>query len=151
MANVSFRHFEVVTDNEAVTYLLSKNQLSSRKSRRLDLLADFDMTISQKPSRENLADPISRALLATPDLLPDESPASATLGSVIGEFCQEEETAKLLFEGYLNDTYLQSILSKLKEDTHNSWKKRYFWSEDNGLFLMDESIGGCAFPRDLCE
>ena len=56
---------------------------------------------------------------------------------MIGEFCQEEETAKLLFEGYLNDTYLQSIISKLKEESHNSWKKRYFWSEDKGLFLME--------------
>ena len=142
-----FRPFEVVTDNQAVTYLLSKKQLSSRETRWLDLLADFDMTISHKPGRENIADAISRALLATPDPLPDESPASATLGSVIGEFCQEEETARLLFEGYSNDTYFQSIISKLKEESHNSWKKRYFWSEDKGLFLMDESIWRLCIPK----
>ena len=67
-----FRHFEVVIDDQAVTYLLSKKQLSSRETRWLDLLADFDMTISHKPGRENIAD--ARALLATPDPLPDESP-----------------------------------------------------------------------------
>ena len=142
-----FRPFEVVTDNQAVTSLLSKKQLSSRETRWLDLLADFDMTISHKPGREYIADAISRALLATPDPLPDESPASATLGSVIGEFCQEEETARLLFEGYSNDTYFQSIIFKLKEESHNSWKKRYFWSEDKGLFLMDESIWRLCIPK----
>ena len=142
-----FKPFQVVTDNQAVTYLLSKKQLSSRETRWLDLLADFDMTISHKPGRENIADAISRALLATPDPLLDESPASATLGSVIGEFCQEEETSRLLFEGYSNDTYFQSIISKLKEESHNSWKKRYFWSDDKGLFLMDESIWRLCIPK----
>ena len=142
-----FKPFEVVTDNQAVTYLLSKKQLSSRETRWLDLLAHFDMTISHKPGCENIADAISRALLATPDPLPDESPAYVTLGSEIGEFCQEEETARLLFEGYSNDTYFQSIISKLKEESHNSWKKRYFWSEDKGLFLMDESLWRLCIPK----
>ena len=141
-----FMHFEVVIDNQAVTYLLSKKQLSSRESRWLDLLADFDMTVSHKPGRENIVDAISRAFLATPDLLPDESPASATLRSVIGEFCQEEETATL-FEGYSNDAYFQFIISKLQEESHNWWKKRYFWSKDKGLSLMDESIWRLCIPK----
>ena len=52
-----FKPFELVTDNRAVTYLLSKKQLSGREARWLDLLAEFDMTISHKPGRENIADP----------------------------------------------------------------------------------------------
>ena len=59
-----FKPFELVTDNRAVTYLLSKKQLSGREARWLDLLAEFDMTISHKPGRENIADPISRPHLA---------------------------------------------------------------------------------------
>ena len=107
-----------------MTYLLSKKQLSSRETRWLDLLSDFDMTMSHKPSSENIAGAISRAFLATPDPLPEENRASATLGSVIGEFCQEKETAKLLFEGYSNDAYFQSIISKWKEEYDNSWNLR---------------------------
>ena len=56
----------------------------------------------------------------------DDSGNSATLGSVIGEFCQDEETVKQLFEGYSEDTYLKNIISKLKEAASNSWKKRFF-------------------------
>ena len=66
---------------------------------------------------------------------------------MIGEFCQEEETAKLLLEGYSNDAYFQSIISKLKEESHNLWKKRYFWSKDKGLSLMDESIWRLCIPK----
>ena len=57
-----FRHFEVVTKNQVVTFLLSEKQLSSREKRWLDLLADFDKTISPKPGRENIADPIPACL-----------------------------------------------------------------------------------------
>ena len=91
-----FRPFEIITDNQAVTYLLSKKQLSGREARWLDLLADFDMTISHKPGRENIADPISRALLAAHDHLLNESQASAILATATGEFCQDEETTKAL-------------------------------------------------------
>ena len=91
LANKPFQAFEVVTDNQAVTYLLSKKQLSSRETRWLDLLADFDMTISHKPSRGNIADAISSAFLATPDPLTGESLASATPGSVIGEFVRRKK------------------------------------------------------------
>ena len=87
-----FKPFELVTDNRAVTYLLSKKQLSGREARWLDLLAEFDMTISHKPGRENIADPISRALQSAPSqVMDDDSGNSATLGSVIGEFCQDED------------------------------------------------------------
>ena len=71
------------------TTVLLKKQLSGREARWLDLLADFDMTISHKPGRENIADPISRALLAAPVQLLNESQASATLATAIGEFCQD--------------------------------------------------------------
>ena len=142
-----FRPFEIITDNQAVTYLLSKKQLSGREARWLDLLADFDMTISHKPGKENIADPISRALLAAPDQLLNESQASATLATAIGEFCQDEETRKALFEGYTSDAYFQTIITKLKEESNNSWKKWYFWSEDKGLFLMDDQVWRLCIPK----
>ena len=98
------------------------------------------MTVSHKPSRENITDPISLALLAAADQLLNESQASATFATAIGEFCQGEQTTKALFEGYASHAYFQTIITKLKEKSNNSWKKRYFWSEDKGLFLMDELL-----------
>ena len=80
-------------------------------------------------------------------MMDDDSGNSATLGSVIGEFCQDEETVKQLFEGYSEDTYLKNIISKLKEAASNSWKKRYFWSEDKGLFLMDDPNWRLCIPK----
>ena len=93
-----------------MTYLLSKKQLSGREARWLNLLADFDMTISHKPGRENIADPFSRALLAAPDQFRNESQTSATLATAIAEFCQDEETTKVLFEGYASDAFSRRSL-----------------------------------------
>ena len=41
-----FKHFQLLTDNQAVTYLLSKKHLSGREARWLDTLANFDMSIT---------------------------------------------------------------------------------------------------------
>ena len=47
----------------------------------------------------------------------DDSGNSATLGSVIGEFCQDEETVKQLFEGYSEDTYLKVARNEVKNSS----------------------------------
>ena len=49
-----------MTDNRAVTYLRTKKDLIQREARWIDLLADFDFSITHRPGRENLADSLSR-------------------------------------------------------------------------------------------
>ena len=54
-----------------------------------------------------------------------------------------------MFEDYASDAYFQTINTKLKEESNlnNSWKKRYFWSEDKGLFLMDYQVWRLRIPK----
>ena len=41
----------------------------------------------------------------------------------------------------------RSQVTKLKDESNNSWKKRYFWSEDKSLFLMDDLVLRLCIPR----
>ena len=52
--------FEIVTDNRAVTNLRRKKDLTRREARWIDLVADFDFSITHRPGRENLVDSLSR-------------------------------------------------------------------------------------------
>ena len=65
---------------------------------------------------------------------------NASLGSVIGEFCQDEETKEQLFKAYHEDVYFKKIIAKLEEDSCNTWKKRYFWRKEKGLFLLEDPV-----------
>ena len=55
-----YKPFEIVTDNRADTYLRTKKNLTRREARWIDLLPDFDFSITHRPGRENLADSLSR-------------------------------------------------------------------------------------------
>ena len=91
------------------------------------------MSITHKPGKDNVANPLSRALDTSPLTSPDDLETNASLGSVIGEFCQDEETKEQLFKAYHEDVYFKKIIAKL-EDTRNAWKKRYFWSKGKACF-----------------
>ena len=135
-----FKHFQLLTDNQAVTYLLSKKHLSGREARWLDTLANFDMSITHKPGKDNVADPLSRALDTSPLPSPDDLETNASLGSVIGKFCQDDKTKEQLLKAYHEDVYFKNIIAKLEEDLRNAWKKRYFWSKEKGLFLLEDPV-----------
>ena len=47
-----YKPFDIVTDNRAVTYLRTKKDLTTREARWIDLLADFDFSITHRPGRE---------------------------------------------------------------------------------------------------
>ena len=142
-----FKHFQLLTDNQAVTYLLSKKHLSGREARWLDTLANFDMSITHKPGKDNVADPLSRALDTSPLPSPDDLETNASLGSVIGEFCQDDETKEQLFKTYHEDVYFKNIITKLEEDSRNAWKKRYFWSKERGLLLLEDPMWRLCIPK----
>ena len=55
-----FRKFELVTDNQAVTYLFFKKDVSKREARWLDFLANFDICLVHRSGKLNQADPLSR-------------------------------------------------------------------------------------------
>ena len=55
-----FSQFELVTDNQAVTCLLTKSRLSRREARWVNFLADFDIKFLHKPGKNNVADALSR-------------------------------------------------------------------------------------------
>ena len=135
-----FKHFHLQTDNQAVTYLLSKKHVSGREARWVDMLANFDMSITHTPGKDNVADPLSRALDTSPITSPDDLETNATLGSVIGEFCHDEETKEQLFQAHHEDVYFKKIIAKLEEDSRNARKKRYFWSKEKGLFLLEDPV-----------
>ena len=77
--------------------------------------------------KDNVANPLSRALDTSPLPSPGDLETNASLGSVIGEFCQDDETKEQLFKAYHEDVYFKKIIAKLEEDSRNAWKKRYFW------------------------
>ena len=52
--------FELIMDNQRVTYLKSESGLSRREARWVEVLAKFDVEIVRCPGRENLADALSR-------------------------------------------------------------------------------------------
>ena len=142
-----FKHFQLLTDNQGVTYLLSKKHLSGREARWLDTLANFNMSITHKPGKDNVADPLSRALDTSPLPSPHDLETNASLGSVIGEFCQDDETKEQLFKAYHEDVYFKNIIAKLEEDSRNAWKKRYFWSKEKGLFLLEDPVWRLCIPK----
>jgi len=58
--------FVVYTDNMAVSFLTSKQHLSRREARWLDLLSEFNPTIKHKPGEHNqIADALSRLTAVT--------------------------------------------------------------------------------------
>ncbi|XP_065182457.1 uncharacterized protein LOC135813166 [Sycon ciliatum] len=53
-------HFDIYTDNMAVTYLRTKRHFSKREARWIEFLVDYHFTINHKPGKDNVADPLSR-------------------------------------------------------------------------------------------
>lgn len=122
-----FKPFELITDNQGVTYLKSKTGLTKREARWIEFLADFDVTIVHRPGRENIADALSR-LPAGPG-----NAAAITL----------EETTLIkrkLKKGYRVDRKMRQIIETLTRnpDGRSSIQERYIWDGRTGkLYLKD--------------
>ena len=131
-----FKHFELFTDNQAVSYIKSKKELSRREARWLDFLAEFDMEIKLKPGKDNIADALSRQgpLIPQPERLPE-------LGNLEGEIALDSEMTTMLSDGYQSDKYMKNIIQSLQKNVRTAFHSRYHWSSSNKkLYLLD-------FPR----
>ena len=127
-----FNHFEIVTDNQAVTFLCSKSKLSRREARWIDFLADFNFTFTHRPGKDNVADSLSR--------LPNSTLADISLTDQ-PEF--EEEISRL----YKKDRHFKSIISRLKTGSAGALKDRYVWDADRKqLYLVDEPNNRLCVP-----
>ena len=87
-----FKHFDLYTDNQAVTYLRTKPHLRPPEARWVDFLADLYLSIHPIPDKENTADPLIRQT----DFSPEVNSLEYSLDI-------HPDDAKLIEEGYGED------------------------------------------------
>ena len=75
--------FELITENQCVTYLKSKSGLSRREARWVKLLADLDVEIVRCPGRENLADALCRLSLSSESRLSEVETGRVAVTKVV--------------------------------------------------------------------
>ena len=133
-----FQRFELITDNQVVSCLKSKKDLSKREARWLDFLAEFDMDIVLKPGKDNIADAISRQIFA-------DRPAE--LGVLEGQVSLDSDMLSLLKKGYQSDKYMNHIIECLKSEVKSAYHSRYHWSASNQkLYLLDSPTWRLCIP-----
>ena len=150
-----FRPFELITDNQAVSYLQTKKDLSKRELRWLDFLADFDMSIVHKPGKENVADPISRLSSTSTQSLKNPTSVTSERNNPSGELfllenviLEDPEMTNLLEEGYKADPRMAKIISTLKSCKWSGLHKRYHWNAvTKRLYLREHPKWRLCVPR----
>ena len=129
-----FKPFELITDNQGVTYLKSKSGLSKREARWVEFMADFDVTIKHCPGKENIADALSRCNLL------EAAPFEVRID-------QDNDLQRKLKRGYKRDRRMSSIISRLKKGSESSLSRTYHWdSSKQRLYLMSEPQWRLCIP-----
>ena len=131
-----FNHFELVTDNRAVTYLQTKANLTKREGRWVQFLADFHFSICHQPGRNNVADALSRN--------PEHQ-----LHALRSEVTLSSEMRQAIVSGYKKDKKLYPIIKRLKATQHDSFHERYAWDKNRSYYSSKLILLGYAFPMDL--
>ena len=130
-----FDHFEVVTDNIAVTRLKTKPHITKREARWVEFLADYNYSVHHKPGRENVADSLSRR----PDLQPVDQSSdqlSASVNAVEYALAVNEQVAKTIADAYSRDKELSPIIHRLQRSGRDNMHDLYLWDEhSNHLYL----------------
>ena len=130
-----YQPFEVVTDNQAVTYLQSKSNLSKREARWIQFLTDFQFTIIHQPGHKNVADPLSRR----PDYKLNVLQTTVNLDSGI---------LQRIKKGYKKDSELQAIINRLiSSNSSDSFHERYLWDEKQSLLFLKEDPPRLCIPQ----
>ena len=129
-----YKPFEIVTDNRAVTYLRTKKDLTRREARWIDLLADFDFSMTHRPGWENLADSLSRR----PDL---------EAFAIEGQCVLHSEEEHDIWSGYEADRRAQAIVGRLAKSQDN-YHKRYPWNDqEHRLFVKTDDRWRLYVPK----
>ena len=133
-----YKPFKIVTDNRAVTYILylrTKKDLTRREARWIDLLADFDFSITHRPGRENLADSLSRR----PDLEVFAIEGQRVLHS------EEEHVNRFNYEA---DRRAQAIIGRLAKSQTDSYQEHYRWNDqEHQLFTKSDDKWRLYVPK----
>ena len=124
-----------MTDNQAVTYLRTKKDLTWREARWIDLLADFHFSITHRPGRENLADSLSRR----PDLEAFAIEGQGVLHS------EEEHDIRSDYEA---DRQAQAIIGRLAKSQKENYHERYRWNDqEHRLFMKTDDRWRLYVPK----
>ena len=119
-----FKPFELITDNQGVTYLKSKPGLSKREARWAEFLADFAVTIKHCSGKDNVADALSRC--SSVELSPVEVSAE-----------QDRDFQSQLERGYENDKKMLAIINRLKNGSGFSKGLPFHWNSAMKRLYLD--------------
>ena len=120
-----FQHFDIYTDNMAVTYLRTKRHFSKREARWIEFLVDYHFTINHKPGKDNVADPLSRRRdLNALDSHQDQGPHLTAIEYAVELNAEVSETVS---KAYAVDKEFSRNIDKLKlSDVENLHAKYFF-------------------------
>ena len=140
-----YKPFQLVTDNQGVTYLKSKPGLSKREARWVEFLADFEVDIIHCPGKQNVADALSRV-----DEAPRESSVTrvddGNLAAVQVTLLSDPDFKKQLARGYRTDRKLRHIIKRLKKNPGTQGS--YQWDGDlKCLFLVTRDEKRLCIPK----
>ena len=141
-----FCHFDLITDNMAVTYLRTKPNLTKREARWIEFLADYDFSVHHKPGRENVADPLSRR--------PDDAEVNrsnmpvAMVNAIEYSLELNPEISREISAGYGRDKDLAPIIRRLRRTQEDNLHDQYYLDEGSGhLFLRASPNDRLCVPR----
>ena len=122
-----------MTDNQAVTCLLTKSRLSRREARWVNFPADFDVKFLHKPGKNNVADALSR--------VPECNISEAMV-------TDDPEAQSILEQGYKSDKFFSKIISSVCSGSHGGFRNRYAWNRDESrLYLIDDNQQKLCIPK----
>ena len=130
-----YRQFELLTDNSAVTYLLTKKNLSKCEARWIDFLAEFDYVVHHVPGSANVADSLSRLPDVEANTIEFTLRVNPTLLQDISDF-------------YTKDGDTQVILKRLQRPQRDAYHERYVWdNRQKLLYLKDNATLRLCAPK----
>ena len=130
-----FDHFEVVTDNMAVTHLKTKPHLTKREARWVEFLANYNYSVDHKPGRENVANSLSRR----PDLQPVDQSSdqlSASVNAVEYALAVNEQVAKTIADAYSRDKELSPIIHRSQPSGRDNTHDLYLCDEHSSHLYL---------------
>ena len=151
-----YKPFQLVTDNQGVTYLKSKPELSKRGAQWVEFLADFDVEIIHCSGKQNIADTLSRLPGISPgtcasSFIPEIRNDEASFAAIQVSFQWDPKFSKRLAKICKSDKKLRHVIKPLKRSSNP--QGLYQWDGDSKkLFSWWQGTAkDCAFRREVCE